>query len=416
MVSSIPHLLLILLLFTVLTHNSSFEDDFSNEQQPNGFFLPFESNLYVEITIGTPTRNFNLKLDSSTHLTFLECDPCDDGDEHQCSISDTTRRYDGKSSTTFSPISCTNSSLCPLLSPNATTHDNTTTTTTSSLSLLCTPSNSCRYDVSSFSAGYLVSDTLQLTSSITDQENSLSIVRGFVFGCGTSNRVTPEDDGGGVDGRVSLTTHHFSLLSQLRVTRFSHCLWPSSAGSRNYIRLGSAAEFGGDMMLVPMLDTTETSSYSYHIPLLGISLEEQRMRSNETSTIAVDIGTYYTRLEASLYEKVKEELMTQIGPTVAYEVNELMCFTTEVGLEIESLPIVTLHLQGFNFTISNKGLYLRDSPSSFCTALVRSTTEDEEKNVLGASGLVDYLVGYDTSDRVLAFQQRDCLADFVDGI
>lgn len=141
-----------------------------------------------------------------------------------------------------------------------------------------------------------------------------------------------------------------------------------------------------------------------------------RMRSNETSTIAVDIGTYYTRLEASLYEKVKEELMTQIGPTVAYEVNELMCFTTEVGLEIESLPIVTLHLQGFNFTISNKGLYLRDSPSAFCTALVRSTTEDEEKNVLGASGLVDYVVGYDTSDRVLAFQQRDCLADFVDGI
>ena len=141
-----------------------------------------------------------------------------------------------------------------------------------------------------------------------------------------------------------------------------------------------------------------------------------RMRSNETSTIAVDIGTYYTRLEASLYEKVKEELMTLIGPTVAYEVNELMCFTTEVGLEIESLPIVTLHLQGFNFTISNKGRYLRDSPSSFCTALVRSTMEDEEKNVLGASGLVDYVVGYDTSDRVLAFQQRDCLADFVDGI
>ncbi|KAF8099930.1 hypothetical protein N665_0235s0028 [Sinapis alba] len=321
MVSSIPHLLLF--LFTVLTHTCSLEDDLSNEQ-PNGFFLPFESNLYVEITIGTPTRNFNLKLDSSTHLTFLECDPCDT-DEHQCSLSDTTRRYDGKSSTTFSPISCTNSSLCPLLSPNATNHDNTTTTTTTttrttSLSLLCTPSSFCRYDVSSFSAGYLVSDTLQLTSSVTDQENSLSIVRGFVFGCGTSNRVTPEDDGGGVDGRVSLTTHHLSLLSQLRVTRFSHCLWPSSAGSRNYIRIGSAAEFGGDMMLVPMLDTTETNSYSYLIPLLGISLEEQRMRSNETaSTIAVDIGTYYTRLETSLYEKVKEELMTQIGPTVAYE-------------------------------------------------------------------------------------------------
>ncbi|CAH8334895.1 unnamed protein product [Eruca vesicaria subsp. sativa] len=410
MVSSVLHLLL-LLLFTILTHTSSLEDDLSNEQ-PNGFFLPFESNLYVEVTIGTPTRNFNLKLDSSTHLTFLECDPCDD-DEHQCSLSDTTRRYDGKSSTTFSPISCTNSSLCPPLSPNTTSHDNTTTKTTS-LSLLCTPSNFCRYDVSSFSAGYLVSDTLQLTSSITDQENSLSVVRGFVFGCGTSNRVTPEDDGGGVDGRVSLTTHHFSLLSQLRVTRFSHCLWPSSAGSRNYIRLGSAAEFGGDMMLVPMLDTT--NSNSYHIPLLGISLEEQRMRSNETTTIAVDIGTYYTRLETSLYEKVKEELMTQIGPTVAYEVNELTCFTTEVGLEIDSLPILTLHFQGFNYTISNKGLYLRDSPSSFCTALVRSTMEDKEKNVLGASGLVDYVVGYDTSDRVLAFQQRDCLAAFVDGI
>lgn len=261
MVSSVP--LLILLLFTLLYHSSSLED--LSSDQPNGFYLPFESNLYVEITIGSPTKTFNLKLDSSTHLTFLECDPCDDN--HKC--------YDSKSSNTFSPISCNNSSLCPL-SPNATNPYNATTRTTTSLSLLCTPSNFCRYDVSSFSAGYLVSDTLQLTSSITDQENSLSVVHGFVFGCGTSNGVLPEDDGGGVDGRVSLTAHRFSLLSQLRVTRFSHCLWPSSAGSRNYIRLGSVAAYGGDMMLVPMLNTTERNSYSYHLALFGISLAQQR--------------------------------------------------------------------------------------------------------------------------------------------
>lgn len=140
------------------------------------------------------------------------------------------------------------------------------------------------------------------------------------------------------------------------------------------------------------------------------------MRSNESSGIAIDIGTYYTSLEPSLYEEVKEELMTQIGPTVTYDVNELMCFTTDVGLEIDSLPKLTLHFQGFDYTISNKGLYIRDSPSSLCTALVRSSMENEERiNVLGASALVDYAVGYDTSHRMLAFQQRDCLADFVDG-
>lgn len=140
--------------------------------------------------------------------------------------------------------------------------------------------------------------------------------------------------------------------------------------------------------------------------------------SNGSSAIAIDIGTYYTSLETSLYEEVKEELMTQIGPTVAYEVKELMCFTTEVGLEIDSLPKLTLHFQGFHYTISNKGLYLRDSPSSLCTSLVKSSIEDHEerRNVLGASALVDYAVGYDTSQRMLAFQQRDCLADFVDGM
>lgn len=140
------------------------------------------------------------------------------------------------------------------------------------------------------------------------------------------------------------------------------------------------------------------------------------MRSNETSTIAIDIGTYYTSLETILYEEVKEELMTQIGPTVAYKVNELMCFTTEVGVEIESLPKLTLHFQGFNYTISNRGLYLRDSPSSLCIALVSSSVEDGERNVLGASGIIDYAVGYDTSERMLAFQQKDCLVDFVDGM
>ncbi|KAL1224215.1 Aspartic proteinase nepenthesin-1 [Cardamine amara subsp. amara] len=404
MVLSNPLLLLLLLLFTVLTHNSSL-NDIPNDQ-PNGFFLPFESNLYIEITIGTPTRTFNLKLDSSTHLTCI-----DDGD-HQCSLSD-------KSSNTFSTIPCNNSSLiCPHdLSINSTNHHNTTTRTTS-LSLLCTPSNYCRYEVSASNSGYLVSDTLQLTSSITDQENSLSIVRGFVFGCGTSNRASPDDNEGGVDGRVSLTTHRFSLLSQLRVIRFSHCLWPSSAGLRNYIRLGSLAEYGADMMLVPMLNMTGTEAYSYHLALLGISLDQQRMRSTETtSAIAIDIGTYYTSLEPSLYEEVKEELMTQIGPTIAYEMNELMCFTTEVSLEIESLPKLTLNFQGFDYTISNKGLYLRDSPSSLCAALVRSSMEDGERiNVLGASALVDYAVGYDTSQRIIAFQQKDCLADFVDGL
>lgn len=253
-------LLLLLLLFTQLTHISSL-NDLPNDQ-PNGFFLPFESNLYIEVTIGTPTRTFNLKLDSSTHLT------CIDDDDHQCSLSDI-------SSNTFSTISCNNSSLCPHLSTNSTNHVNATTNTTS-MSLLCTPSDFCRYDISASSSGYVVSDTLQLTYSITDQENSLSIVRGFVFGCGTSNRASPDDDEGGVDGRVSLTTHRFSLLSQLRVIRFSHCLWTSSAGSRNYIRLGSAAEYGGDMMLVPMLNTTGTEAYSYHLALFGISLGQQR--------------------------------------------------------------------------------------------------------------------------------------------
>lgn len=261
MVSSNSLVLLLLFIFIVLTDNYSLDDDLSNDQ-PNGFFLPFESNLYVEITIGTPTRTFNLKLDSSTHLTCLDND-----DDHQCSLSD-------KSSNTFSTISCNNSSLCP--STNSTNHYNATTTKTSSISLLCTPSDFCRYEASPSSSGYLVSDTLQLTSSITDQENSLSIVRGFVFGCGTSNRATPDEDGGGVDGRVSLTTHRFSLLSQLRLTRFSHCLWPSSAGSRNYIRLGSAAAYGGDMMLVPMLNTTGTETYSYHVALFGISISQQR--------------------------------------------------------------------------------------------------------------------------------------------
>ncbi|EOA22139.1 hypothetical protein CARUB_v10002702mg [Capsella rubella] len=406
MVSSNALLFLLLLaLFIVLTHNSSLDDNDHSNDQPNGFFLPFESNLYVGITIGTPTRTFNLKLDSSTHLTCLDND-----EDHQCSLSD-------KSSNTFSTISCNNTSLCPHVSTNnSTNHFNATTTKTTSLSLLCTPSDFCRYEASPSSSGYLVSDTLQLTSSITDQENSLSIVRGFVFGCGTSNNASPEEDGGGVDGRVSLTTHRFSLLSQLRLTRFSHCLWPSTSGSRNYIRLGSAAAYGGDMMLVPMLNTTGTEAYSYHVALFGISLGQQRMRSNESSGLAIDIGAYYTSLEPSLYEDVKEELMTQIGPTVAYEVNELMCFTTEVGLEIESLPKLTLHFQGFDYTISNKGLYLRDSSSSLCTALVRSSMKDEERiNVLGASALVDHAVGYDTSERMLAFQQRDCLADFVDG-
>ncbi|AED93366.1 unnamed protein product [Arabidopsis thaliana] len=398
-------LVLLLLLFTVLTHNSSLEDDLPNDI-PNGFFLPFESNLYVEITIGTPTRTFNLKLDSSTHLTCLDND-----DDHQCSLSD-------KSSNTFSTISCNNSSLCPHVSTNYTNYFNATTTnTTTSVSLLCTPSDFCRYEASPSSSGYLVSDTLQLTSSITDQENSLSIVRGFVFGCGARNRATPEEDGGGVDGRLSLTTHRFSLLSQLRLTRFSHCLWPSAAGSRNYIRLGSAASYGGDMVLVPMLNMTGTEAYSYHVALFGISLGQQRMRSNESSGIAIDVGTYYTSLEPSLYEEVKEELTAQIGPAVAYEVNELMCFTTEVGLEIDSLPKLTLHFQGLDYTISNKGLYLQDSPSSLCTALVRSSMKDEERiNVLGASAFVDHAVGYDTSQRMLAFQQRDCLADFVDGM
>ncbi|XP_010421324.1 PREDICTED: probable aspartic protease At2g35615 [Camelina sativa] len=404
MVSSIPLFIffLLLLLFIALTHSSSLDDDISNDQ-PNGFFLPFESNLYVEITIGTPTRTFNLKLDSSTHLTCLDND-----DDHQCSLSD-------KSSNTFSTISCNSSSLCPHVSTNSTDHYNATTTKITSLSLLCTPSDFCRYEASPSSSGYLVSDTLQLTSSITDQENSLSIVRGFVFGFGTSNRASPNEDGGGVDGRVSLTTHRFSLLSQLRLTRFSHCLWPSTSGSRNYIRLGSVAAYGGDMILVPMLNTTGTEAYSYHVSLLGISLGQQRI-SNESSVIAIDIGTYYTSLEPSLHEEVKEELMTQIGPTIVYKVNELMCFTTEVGFDIDSLPKLTLHFQGFDYTISNKGLYLRDSPSSLCTALVRSSMEDEERiNVLGASALVDQAVGYDTSQRMFAFQQRDCLADFVDG-
>ncbi|XP_010541531.1 PREDICTED: aspartic proteinase nepenthesin-1 [Tarenaya hassleriana] len=385
-------------------------------QDLEGFFFPIETNLYIQLAIGTPLRTFNLKLDPSTHLTWLECEPC-----NKCFLSDSNRRFNGISSNTFSAVPCNSSAPSPC-SPTSTFVHARIDEASFSPFLYCLASGFCGYDAVSAedsisSAGNVVSDTLHLFSSISvaHQDNTLPL-HGFVFGCGTSNTVRRRDNDVGVDGRASLTTHRFSLLSQLRVTRFSHCLWASSVGPRNYLRFGSAAEYG-DRGTATVAMINVTGSYLFHVSLLGISVGAQSvMRSGGTCTMAIEIGTYFTHLETNVYEDVKRELLMQIGPTIAYEVNQLMCFARPDDVDIESLPKITLHLGRFDYSISNKGFYFRDGPS-LCAAIVRASAGGNgEKNVLGASALVDHAVGYDVSERKISFRKKDCLVDFVDGM
>ena len=195
--------------------------------------------LTTSPTTGTPGIGFTALIDTGSDLIWRQCEPC----QHCFDEAPGSHIFDPSRSSTFRHVSCY-ASQCTSL-PHST----------------CTSYSSCSYIYTygdnSYTAGDLVSDTI----TMPDATGQLVSVPGVVFGCGHDNE---NSDFAGADGLIGLGQGPLSLLSQLRIPRFSYCL--QSITDPPYrtspLFLGGGATLTGLVQSTPLIiDQTSRTFY-----------------------------------------------------------------------------------------------------------------------------------------------------------
>ncbi|WOL12341.1 hypothetical protein Cni_G21107 [Canna indica] len=235
-------------------------------------------NYVARIGLGTPPKSYVVVVDTGSSLSWVQCSPC----RVYCH-SQVGSVFDPSGSATYRPVSCTSPECDGLesatLNPSA-----------------CSMSNVCIYEAtygdSSFSVGYLASDTLSI-----GRGKSLS---NFIYGCGQDN----EGLFGRSAGLIGLDRNRLSLLSQLAPISgysFTYCLPTTS--SAGYLSIGSYNP--GQFSYTPMLSNSLDDAL-YFIRLTGITVAGRGLPvSTSAYTSAptiIDSGTVITRLPPDVYD------------------------------------------------------------------------------------------------------------------
>jgi len=237
----------------------------------------------VDLAIGTPPLALTAVLDTGSDLIWTQCDaPC-----RRC-FPQPAPLYAPARSATYANVSC-GSKLCEALP------------LTPRSSRCSAPEPGCAYYYSygdgSSTGGVLATDAFTFGSA--------AAVRGLAFGCGTDNL-------GGTDnssGLVGMGRGPLSLVSQLGVTRFSHCFTPfKDTTASSPLFLGSSARLSPAAKSTPFLPSPagpRRSSY-YYLSLEGITVGDTLLPIDPAVfqvTVAgrggliIDSGTTFTALE-----------------------------------------------------------------------------------------------------------------------
>ncbi|XP_021740144.1 aspartic proteinase nepenthesin-1-like [Chenopodium quinoa] len=212
--------------------------------------LQADGEFIMNMSLGTPPRQFPAIMDTGSDLVWTQCMPC------MACYHQATPVFDPNASSSFSPLPCS-SPLC------------------ASKTKKCM-SNLCRYKTlygdMSFTQGYLATDTFILG----DSTHNVSIPN-IGFGCGNNN------GGSGLDtvaGIIGLGRGPLSLVTQLKVKKFSYCLPVLGENKKGTLSFGSLADEGfnaSSSQGTPILENPVLPS-RYYVSLEGISVDDTLLR------------------------------------------------------------------------------------------------------------------------------------------
>lgn len=338
-------------------------------------------NYIVRVGFGTPSSGMYVLIDTGSDITWIQCDPCPQCYKQQDAL------FQPMGSTSYRPLLC-NSTECQQLQ---------------SFTKVCM-NNSCSYRVSygdnSTTKGDFALETLTLTSS----DSSMVSVQNFAFGCGHANKGLFS----GAAGLLGLGRNSIGFPSQTSSyfgQVFSYCL-PSVSSSvpSGFLHFGEAAIMDYDVQFTPLVSSRSNPS-QYFVNLIAISIGDDLL--SVSATIMVDSGTVISRLERSLYARLKDafnqnmpRLQTAL-PVAPFDT----CFRVSSVYEI-SMPLITVHFQNsVDLHLTPVHILYPADDGIMCFAFAASTNG---RNVLGNFQQQTYRIVYDIPNARLGISALEC--------
>ncbi|XP_008806169.2 aspartyl protease family protein At5g10770-like [Phoenix dactylifera] len=338
-------------------------------------------NYVVSVGFGTPKKDFTVIFDTGSDITWIQCQPCSDGNCY----SQQQPLFDPSQSSTYSNISCSSPSCMKLDSPDCS-------------------AGRCRYEVeygdNSQSMGFFGSDTLTLTPS--------DVLPNFLFGCGDQN----EGLFGRAAGLLGLGRRPVSLVSQSSPKYggvFSYCL-PSTSSSTGYLTLGSGPL--SNIQFTPMQTVSDSPSF-YFLDLVAIQVGGKQLQISPTvfsnAGTLLDSGTVISRLPPSAYAALRlafHQQMTRYKMAPALSILDT-CYDF-TGYDTVSVPTVALMFGGgTTLNVDFSGILYVPNVSQACLAFAPNG-DAKDFGIIGNAQQKRFNVVYDIANRRIGFGANGC--------
>ncbi|XP_039140354.1 aspartic proteinase nepenthesin-2-like [Dioscorea cayenensis subsp. rotundata] len=357
----------------------------------------------VDIAIGTPCSDVTVSLDTGSDITWVQCEPC-----RECFDKFLSPIFDPKLSSTYKTINCQYQHCGAFYSTAI---------------ISCAPDNkTCMFGQSymdeSAVAGPFSEDYFHFQDKDGRKKRSDFPLK---FGCvhGTRGDFSPYDD-----GILGMGRGKVSLISQLNISRFSHCL--SMSGKTSYLSFGDAARLEGKT--VRLIENEMVPSH-YYVNLLAISILDGKnhlaldippqtfaIDDNGRGGFILDTGTTITQLHRSAYAELSRMLsvvflLSHISTVHSiYGLSYEYCFDISLE-EVEHISVVfTIDL--VDVKITGNQLFYEDVDATnkpiICLAIFESDRSNPTTSILGGVAMSDYNIDYDLHRRIVTFNSTTC--------
>ncbi|KAG8373500.1 hypothetical protein BUALT_Bualt11G0030600 [Buddleja alternifolia] len=389
------------------------ETRLQNKNEPTPSSSPFLYNyqssfkysmaLIVSLPIGTPPQTQQMVLDTGSQLSWIQC--------HRKSPRPpppppSTTSFDPSLSSSFSVLPCDH----PVCKPRI--PDFTLPTT-------CDQKRLCHYS-------YFYADGTLAEGNLVREKFTFSNSKStppLILGCAT--------DSGEAEGILGMNLGRLSFISQAKVPRFSYCvpvrhgqdkIHPTGSfylgqnpNSRTfqYINLLTFPQSQRSPNFDPLAYTVGLEGIKIGGKKLNIPVAAFRPDAGGSCQTMIDSGTQYTFLVDAAYAKVREQVVTLVGPKLkkgyVYGGSLDMCFDgnpIEIGRSIGDMAFE--FEKGVSILINHERILDDVGDGIHCVAIGRSESLGVTSNIIGNFHQQNHWVEFDLTNRRVGFGVADC--------
>uniref|UniRef100_J3N4G9 Peptidase A1 domain-containing protein n=1 Tax=Oryza brachyantha TaxID=4533 RepID=J3N4G9_ORYBR len=354
---------------------------------PGGAVVPshWTPGLYnvANFTIGTPPQAASAFIDLSGELVWTQCSLC-----RRCFKQDLPV-FTPNSSSTFQAAPC-GGDVCKSIP-------------TSNCS-----SNMCFYDGPLTSLG---GNTFGFAAA--DKFTIGTATASLGFGCVVASDI---DTMGGPSGFIGLGRTPWSLVAQMKLTKFSYCLVPHDSGKTSRLFLGSSAKLAGGKSATAQLVKTspgDVLNQDYPLQLEGIKAGDAVISPPQgASTILVHTVAPVSFLVDSTYQDLKKAVMKAVGAAPTSKPVEPfdLCFP-KAGVSGAPSIVFTFH-GAAALTVEQSRYLIEADKDTLCLAILSTSwlnsTELDEMNILGSLQQENIHMLFDLDKETVSFEPADC--------